>query len=154
LNPATRALEYGYCMMNTTSDGQPGDVIISLLAACLLVLCFVTGGDSATANAGGTAAQLLALPRIAPALFPCLGPDRFQPAVVRWGVVAAVAILLLPLIQLAPLPDMLWSLPAKRMDLLQDLEPVGVTTVDQRWTLSPSATERSLLFLLPGLALF
>ncbi|OJY88579.1 MAG: hypothetical protein BGP25_02675 [Lysobacterales bacterium 63-13] len=141
-------------MMNTTSDGQPGDVAISLLAACLLILCFVTGGDSATANAGGTAAQLLALPLIVLALFQCFGRDRFQPAVVRWGVVAAAAILVLSLIQLAPLPDMLWSLPAERTALLQDLEAVGVTTVDQRWTLSPSATERSLLFLLPGLALF
>lgn len=140
--------------MNTTSDGQPGEVIVLLLAAFLLVLCFVTGGDSATANAGGTAAQLLALPVIVLALIQCRRRERLQAVAVRWGVVAAVAILLLPLIQLAPVPDMLWSLPAARMTLLQDLEAMGVTTVDQRWTLSPSATERGLLFLLPGLALF
>jgi O-antigen ligase len=140
--------------MKSEADVKQGDGWLLLLAASLLLLCFVCGGDSAKSNLGAMAAQLLAIPILVLALFQCARRDRFQHATTRWGLAAAAMIVLVPLIQLLPLPTSLWSLPTGRVSLLQDLNAAGVESVYQRWSLSPAATERDLLFLLPGLALF
>lgn len=121
-------------------------------AAALLILCFVCGGDSANANPGMMAAQMLALPLLIFGFIFSARRGSLRSA--RWAVLAALLIAFVPLLQLLPVPASLWTLPHGRVSLLQDLKAAGVTSIDMRWTLSPSATERDLYFLLPGLALF
>ncbi len=128
------------------------DLVLLVAATALLLLCFVSGGDSAKDNLGMMAAQMLAIPLLI--IGAVRAAHRGHLGSARWSVVAALLIGLLPLLQLLPIPASLWSLPAERVSLLQDLDVAGIKSVDQRWTLSPSATERDFYFLLPGLALF
>lgn len=123
-----------------------------MAAAAMLVLCVVTGGNSAKGNLGMMAAQMLAIPLLCfSAYFASL---RGNPGMVRWGAAVALLIAVVPLLQLLSIPAPLWKLPTERVSLLTDLGRAGLETVDMRWTLSPSATERNLYFLLPGMALF
>ena len=131
---------------------RPGEPPVLGAAAVLLVLCFICGGDSANSNLGMMAAELLAIPLLLLGLVRTHGRGLLHSA--RWGVLATLLIGLLPLLQLLPVPATLWTLPAGRMSLLHDLDAAGITSMDMRWTLSPSATERDAYFLLPGLALF
>jgi O-antigen ligase len=138
--------------MNTDATMARGDLLLQVPAAILLVLCFVCGGDSAHGNLGTWIAQLIAVPLLVVALVQCVRNDRLSRS--RWAVAAVGMIVVLPALQLLPLPTWLWTLPTGRETLLRDLHQVGVATVDKRWSLAPAATERDLYFLLPGLALF
>ena len=126
--------------------------LFAIAGALLLALCFCFGGNSAQGNWGTTAASLLAVPVLVLAVF--RSGISAQASVVRWGMLVAVAILLIPSLQLLPLPAFLWSLPAARPPLLHDLETAGVMGLDLRWSLMPATTEREIWFLLPGIALF
>ena len=126
--------------------------LLSAAAAAVLILCFVYGGDSTDGNLGMMVAQMLAIPLLI--VGAVLAAKRGNLRSARWGVAVALLVGVLPLLQLLPIPSSLWNLPVERMSLLRDLGISGVASVDQRWTLSPSATERDFYFLLPGLAMF
>lgn len=129
-----------------------GDSAPLIVAAALLILCFVFGGDSAKGNPGMMVAQLLAIPLLIFGVVRAAQSGALHAA--RWGALVVLLIALLPLLQLLPIPESLWQLPAGRLSLLQDLDDAGAASLDRHWTLSPSATERDFYFLLPGLALF
>lgn len=131
---------------------QHEERLLAIAGALLLTLCFCFGGNSAQGNWGTMVASLLAVPVLILAAF--RGGLSAQTPLVRWGRIVAVAILLVPALQLLPLPAFLWGLPSARPSLLQDLEAVGVLGLDRRWSLMPAATEREIWFLLPGIALF
>jgi O-antigen ligase len=138
--------------MNSEARMRQGDLVTLLLASTLLLIAFMGGGDSAHANLGTMAAQLFAIPVLIHAALQATRRGRLGS--LRWEVLCVLLIVLLPLLQLLPLPMSLWSLPAARASLLQDLVAVGVASGSKTWSLSPAVTERALLFLLPGLALF
>ncbi len=138
--------------MNDDPELKRGDAYLLIAAAVLLCLCFLGGGDSAQANLGMLAAQLMAIPIL---LFAVIRRDSSERLVsARMAVVAAAMIALVPLLQMLPLPWSLWKLPTERISLWRDLNAAGVSALDLRWSLSPAATERDFYFLLPGLALF
>ncbi len=138
--------------MTAHSEVKPSDIVLLISAAVLFCLTFIVGGDSANVNLGMMAAELVAVPLLIYAVFQCAIRGRLAAA--PWAVAVVALIMFIPLLQLLPLPASLWSLSADRLQLLQDLKVAGVASVDQRWTLSPAATERAFYFLLPGLALF
>jgi O-antigen ligase len=142
----------GRSILSNDSDTSGSNTVLLVLATLLLGVCFLFGGDSAHPSLGMAAAQLLAIPVLIIAVVRSARRGRIQSA--RWGVLVVLMIGLLPLLQLLPLPAWIWTLPAERQSLLQDLSAAGVATVAQRWTLSPGASERDFLFMLPGLALF
>ena len=118
------------------------------LAAATLVAALVLGGGQGTLGDGLVQLMSLAL------VVACMrrhasDPDARLPPV-AW--LAAVP-LLLPLVQLLPLPEGLWSLPAARRELAAELAAAGVDPAT-RWSLVPLATERALVWLLPAAALF
>lgn len=124
-----------------------------LIAACvLLVLVFITGGDSQSTNLGVMAAQLLALPVLLYALWRGLATQRLGR--VRAGIAVLVFIACIPLLQLLPLPAWLSNLSPWRVALAHDLAAAGVAHAPLRWSLDPAATERDALLLLPPIALF
>lgn len=116
------------------------------------ILVFVTGGSSQQHGWTDVAAQLLGLPVLAFGLWRLAG----QPAsrVRTWGLVAMAAVALLPWLQLLPLPQSWWLWAPARQLLARDLATVGVHDYATTWSLTPPATLRSALFLLPGLAMF
>lgn len=123
-----------------------------MAVAVLVAFTFFTGGYSQERSSLDVAAQLLALPVMAWALFQWFGVPR--PGLGKAALVVAIAIFLVPALQLIPLPDVLWSLPPGRHSLALDLEQAGVIELPAAWTLSPAATELSLWSMLPALAVF
>ncbi len=120
--------------------------------AALVAFAFFAGGYSQERSWLDVAAQLLALPVLAWALFQWFGAPRSGLGTA--AVAVAIAIFLVPALQLLPLPDALWSLSASRRALALDLGQAGVADLPHAWTLSPAATELSLWSMLPALAAF
>lgn len=125
---------------------------LTIMVAILVCLGFATGGSSQETNLGVAITQLLALPVALHAAW-CLSRDSLPR--LAWLALAAMSlILLVPLLQLLPLPEAIWRLPAARQLLAQDLQTAGVDALHYRWTLTPSATLHALLSLLPAVAAF
>lgn len=116
------------------------------------ILVFVTGGSSQQHGWTDVAAQLLALPLLAAGLWRLAGQPGSR--VRTLGLVAMAAVALLPWLQLLPLPQSWWLWAPARATLAQDLTTAGVPEYATTWSLTPAATLRGALFLLPGLAMF
>jgi O-antigen ligase len=118
--------------------------------AAILVVGGIAGGGRG--GLGDTAAQVLAL--VLFAWLSWLGlADRLvwrAPAWVRWLPALAFA---LPLFQLLPAPEWLWTLGKGRALLASQLAAAGVS-LPHRISLDPFATETALWSLLPASALF
>lgn len=125
------------------------DSLAGGLAGATLVVALVLGGGQGTL--GDTLAQLLAL-----ALLATLAWRRARGTLApwpRWAWVPVVAVVAVPLLQLLPLPEAWWSALPGRAELAAQMQAAGVD-VGTRVTLDPAATERALLWLLPGIALY
>src|SRR5690606_4744298 len=70
------------------------------------------------------------------------------------GLIAMVAIALLPWLQLLPLSQGFWNMAPAREALGHDLATAGVQGVATTWSLTSAATLRGALSLLPAVALF
>ncbi len=122
------------------------------MVGVLVCLGFATGGSSQETNLGVAITQLLALPVALYAAW-CLSQDGLPR--LAWLALGAMSlIVLVPLLQLLPLPAAIWRWPAARQILDHDLQTAGVDALHYRWTLAPSATLRALLSLLPAVAAF
>lgn len=117
-----------------------------------LVFVFVTGGSSQERGWTDAIAELVALPVLAYAIWRL---TNVMPSKVRHlGLIAIAAVTLLPWLQLLPLSQLLWELPEARSALQIDLSAAGVAGHGSTWSLTPAATLRGALALLPALALF
>lgn len=116
------------------------------------ILVFVTGGSSQQHGWTDVAAQLLALPLLAAGLWRLA--DQRSSRVRTLGLAAMAAVALLPWLQLLPLPQSWWLWAPARQSLARDLAAAGVSAYATTWSLTPAASLRSALFLLPGLAMF
>lgn len=117
----------------------------------LLVACWLGGGVTVDDTGLDLALALLALPVVLLATWLLLveGASRW----VQIGIALALAIALVPALQLLQIPDALWRLPPARQALAVDLAAAGVQ-VSPHWSLTPYASERGLWMLLPALAAF
>lgn len=129
------------------------DLLCWSLVSTLLVLLLAVwlgGGVTEDSTAVDECLQLLALPVLVLATAMLLN-DPPRDRLVKAGIVAACLIVLVPLIQLLPLP---FAGSLARASLARDLGQAGVADMSLRWSLAPFATEQGLWFLLPGLAAF
>lgn len=138
--------------MPTPSLIQARDVKLLVLIGVLLTLTFITGGSSQQSGVGVLAAQLLAIPILLYAMLQAWQTGRFRTA--QLGIAALALVVMVPWLQLLPIPAWLWDLPATRLPLRHDLLAAGVGNIDMRWSLAPAATERAALLLLPPMAVF
>lgn len=117
-----------------------------------LILVFVTGGSSQEHGWTDAAMQVLALPILAVGLWRigALPASRVR----TLGLIAMAAVALLPWLQLLPLPQSWWLWAPARQALAHDLVTAGVSGASTSWTLTPAATLRGALSLLPATALF
>ncbi|MDG6348284.1 O-antigen ligase family protein [Luteimonas sp. 8-5] len=117
-----------------------------------LVYVFVTGGSSQARGWTDAIAQVAALPILAVGAWRLGAMPESRVRVL--GLVAIAAITLLPWSQLLPLSQGLWNMAPAREALGRDLAIVGVDGVATTWSLTPAATLRGALSLLPAVALF
>jgi len=118
---------------------------------CVVVLALLFGGGG---NQGWSDAvvQLAALPLLAWALFK-LAPSRLG-SCGQWAVSLLFAILALPLLQLIPVPPLLWSGLPGRSEIATAFETAGMSPPWLPISLDPAATRLGLLSLLPATAIF
>ena len=132
------------------------DALRRFLLPALLVLllaAWLGGGVTQDSTSIDEWLQLLALPllAVAAAVIAARFPrDGYR----RGGMLAALLIAAVPLVQLLPIPAAWWLLPPARDALLGDLGQAGVSAFPQRWTLAPQATESAFWALMPALAAF
>lgn len=118
------------------------------LAALVLVAALLLGGGQGTP--GDSAVQLLSLVLLALCLW--RHASETETRLPRWAWLAALP-LALPALQLLPLPESAWLMPAARGELATELSAAGVDAA-HRVSLVPLATERAFAWLLPAVALF
>ncbi len=119
----------------------------------LLLAAWLGGGVTQDDTSIDEWLQLLALPVLAVAaavLVAEFPEDRYR----RCGMAIALLIVLVPLLQLLPVPVSAWHLPPARDALATDLAQAGVPAFAKRWSLAPQATESALWALMPALAAF
>jgi hypothetical protein len=118
---------------------------------CVVVLALLFGGGG---NQGWSDAvvQLAALPLLAWALFK-LTPSRLD-SCGQWAIALLFATLALPLLQLIPVPPLLWSGLPGRGEIAAAFEAAGMALPWLPISLDPSATWLGLLSLLPATAIF
>jgi len=118
--------------------------------AVLLILAFVLGGSSRDNALAIMAIELAAIPVLALGLAQLTRPGALRR--MRAPLALLAAVMLTPLLQLTPLPPGLWEqLPGREAAV----ETLRLAQVTQGWapmTLTPEATYRSFLWLLPAAA--
>lgn len=138
--------------MDRTFDAAPrGLVVLRSALWALLVTGFLTGGSAQIAGIDDTVVQVFGLCVLGYALWVLAG----QPAVpVRnVGLALAGGMVLLPLLQLLPLPAETWHAAESRRQLAADLAAVGISPA-LHWSLAPAATLQAVWFLLPPVGAF
>lgn len=122
------------------------------LCAIVLVGCVLLGGNAGTGFLSDSLLQLVSIPL---ALFSVwqlqdLPPDR-RP---RWTLVFCLALVLVPLLQLVPLPPAVWTALPNRQAAVATFELLDRELPWLPLSLSPQATWLSALSLLPPIAVF
>lgn len=123
---------------------QTQGALAGLLLACALVL----GGGQGTL--GDTLCQGLAIALMALVLWRNATDADARLPKAAWF---ALLPLLLPALQLLPVPEGLWPSGSARAALAGQLASVGLAHTSH-WTLDPTATQRALVWMLPAVALF
>jgi O-antigen ligase len=118
---------------------------------CVVVLALLFGGGGYQGWSDAVV-QLAALPLLAWALFK-LTPSRLD-SCGQWAISLLFAILALPLLQLIPVPPLLWSGLPGRGEIATAFEAAGMAPPWLPISLDPSATWLGLLSLLPAIAIF
>jgi O-antigen ligase len=126
-------------------------------AAAMLALSVVLGGGTRSGFLSDALLQLIAIP---PLLIAVSGLARLARSdskafrQIRPGLIFAAAIVLVPLIQLIPLPPAIWSFLPGHAPLAEALAAGGMSPGWMPISVMPNATMLSALSLLPPLAVF
>ncbi len=138
--------------LSMTGEGSRLRIIWSASVIAFFLVALAAGGTPRYGSPFNTLLELVSLPIVLVATLLLLNspPGRMG----RLALFLCAGIFLLPLLQLVPLPPAIWSaLPGR--GFVADVFEAG--RLEQAWmplSLSPPATLRSLLSLLPGLAMF
>jgi O-antigen ligase len=130
-----------------------------LLVCCAFMMFFslVLGGGTRGGFLSDAVLQLFAIPVLLVSLAELLELSRANPAYWRRAyllLVACVAIVAVPLIQLIPLPPWIWTRLAGRDEISAVYDLLGRGRPWFSMSVSPNATWLSLLSLLPPIAVF
>jgi O-antigen ligase len=132
-------------------SGQFWLTAFTLLAALLL------GGGTRGGFLSDALLQLLAIPLLllsASRLGDVFWRHRAKLRELRWEIIFCLAVVLVPLIQLVPLPPALWTLLPHRAPLIASFDDLGHGLPWLSISVSPNATWLSVAALLPTLAVF
>jgi O-antigen ligase len=127
------------------------------LTALTLLAALLLGGGTRGGFLSDALLQFLAIPLLLLSASRLSDLFRREPAKarqVRWEIAFCLAVVLVPLIQLVPLPPMLWTLLPHRQPLIASLDGLGQGLPWLPISVSPNATWLSVTALLPTLAVF
>ncbi len=134
-------------------NASPRDLLVPALAL-LLGAAWICGGVTVDDTPADEVVQLLALPLLLLSAWVML-QEGVANNLQRMALLSAAGIVLIPLLQLLPLPAPWWDSPPFREGLRHDaVTALSGLPLMQRWTLSPSATEAAFWSLMPALAAF
>lgn len=117
---------------------------------CVLV-SFVLGGGTRQGLWSDAIVQLVCLPLLFAALLPLAGASL---STIRWPLVLVIGALAIPLLQLIPLPPSVWTMLPGRQQFLDMYATAGIAPPWLPLSLSPDATWRAVLSLIPPVAVF
>jgi len=118
----------------------------------VVAIALFFGGGARQGLASDALVELAALPLFAWTLFRLL-PSRLDQAG-RWGLILLAAIVALPVLQLIPFPPALWTALPGRAKFAAGYDVAGMSLPWLPISLDPAGTWRSLLALIPGVAVF
>jgi O-antigen ligase len=121
------------------------------IVPAFLLLCLVLGGASAAGFWANMALQLAAIPILFWALIVRRGTPTATPG--RQLIVLTVLMLLVPLLQLVPLPPSIWAALPGRGPVADAFGLIGKPLPWLPISLAPARTIASVLWLLPALAI-
>src|SRR5580693_10469056 len=127
------------------------------LTAFTLLAALLLGGGTRGGFLSDALLQLLAIPLLlwsASRLGDLFWRQRAKVRQLRWEFIFCVAVVLVPLIQLVPLPPALWTLLPDRAPLIASFDGLGHGLPWLPISVSPNATWLSVAALLPALAIF
>ncbi len=127
------------------------------LTAFTLVAALLLGGGTRGGFLSDALLQLLAIPLLllsVSQLGDLFWRHRAKLRQVRWEITFCLAVVLVPLIQLVPLPPALWTLLPHRAPLIASFDDLGHGLPWLPISVSPNATWLSVVALLPTLAVF
>jgi O-antigen ligase len=123
-----------------------------LLCTILLAACLLLGGGTRTGFLSDVVIQLLAVPVLLIAILRVASVPSLKGA--RGALVLCLAIALVPVLQLIPLPPNVWTALPGREPAMEALHLLGQDLPWMPLSLSPRATWLSWLSLLPPIAIF
>lgn len=126
-------------------------------AAAMLSLSVVLGGGTRSGFLSDALLQLVSIPPLIIAVIGLAAMARNDPKAfrqIRPGLLFAIAIVLVPLIQLIPLPPSIWRELPGHAPLAEALDAGEIASGWMPISVSPNATILSALSLLPPLAVF
>src|SRR6202050_1386922 len=127
------------------------------LTAFTLLAALLLGGGTRGGFLSDALLQLLAIPLLlltASRLGDLFWRHRAKFRQLRWELIFCLAVVLVPLIQLVPLPPVLWTLLPDRAPLIASYDSLGHGLPWLPISVSPNATWLSVAALLPTLAVF
>lgn len=118
--------------------------------AMALVAALVFGGAARQGLVSDAVPELLALPLLALLAFTYRAPLLRQPA----AIALALGLVAVPVLQLIPVPEALWTAAPGRQIVSEVFAAAGISPAARPLSLVPSMTLRSLMSLIPVVAVF
>jgi O-antigen ligase len=118
----------------------------------VLVACLLLGGGTRPGFLSDVIVQLAAIPLLLMGLQRLAGLPSARPA--RWAMLFCLALSLVPLIQLVPLPPEIWTALPNREPMQRAVEFAAADLPWMPLSVSPRATWLAALSLLPPVAIF
>jgi O-antigen ligase len=123
-----------------------------LLCTIVLVACLILGGGTRPGFLSDVVIQLLAIPLLLMAASRIAGLPSRKGA--RWALVLCATVVLVPALQLIPLPPSVWTELPGRETAVETFRLLGQELPWMSLSLSPRSTWLSALSLLPPVAIF
>jgi O-antigen ligase len=130
---------------------MPTDRLL-FICAVVMVCCLLLGGGTRSGFLSDVIIQLAAIPLLLTALQRLAGLPSLKP--LRWPLLLCSAVVLLPLLQLVPLPPDVWTRLPNRAATVETFQLLARELPWLPLSVSPRATWLSALSLLPPIAIF
>jgi O-antigen ligase len=130
---------------------MPADRLL-LVCVAVVVACLLLGGGTRAGFLSDVIIQLAAIPLLLMGLWRLAGLPSARHA--RWAAVFCLAVALVPLLQLVPLPPELWTALPNREAAQRAVEFAAADLPWMPLSVSPRATWLAALSLLPPIAIF